>query len=85
MTGCFVLLLVTIGFGAAADPGTGMRFEGWAGLSAATWHLLVALITVGGNFFANVCEFQALERNGQIVNEVVAKVREMRIARGLPV
>ena len=85
MTGGLLLLLITIGFGAAADPAARLGFSGWAGLSASTWHLLVALATLGTNFFANVREFQSLERNGQLVNEVVAKVREIRIARGLPV
>jgi hypothetical protein len=85
MSGSFLMLLVTIGFGAAADPGTGMKFSGWAGFSPATLHLLVALTTVGCNFLVNVQEFQYLERNGQLVNEVVEKVREIRIARGLPV
>lgn len=85
MSGCFVLLLVTVGFGAAADPGSGMKFGGLGGLSAGTCHLLIAFITVCCNFFANVLELQAIERNSQLVNEVVAKVREIRIARGLPV
>ncbi|MBC7817151.1 MAG: hypothetical protein IAG10_09715, partial [Planctomycetaceae bacterium] len=85
MTGSLLLLLITIGFGAAADPAARLGFSSGAGLSAGTWHLLVALATLGVNFFANVREFQSLERNGQLVNEVVAKVREIRIARGLPV
>ncbi len=85
MSGCFLLLLVTVGFGAAADPGSGMKFEGFGGLSAGTCHLLIALTTLFCNFFANVREFQSIDRNGQLVNEVVATVREIRIARGLPV
>ncbi len=85
MTVGLLLLLITIGFGAAADPAARLGFSGWAGISASTWHLLVALAMLGVNFFANVREFQSLERNGQLVNEVVAKVREIRIARGLPV
>ena len=85
MTGSLLLLLITIGFGAAADPAARLGFSGWAGLSASTWHLFVALATLGVNFFTNVREFQSLERNGELVNEVVAKVREIRIARGLPV
>ena len=85
MCGSLLLLLVTIGFGAAADPASKMGFSGWNGLSAGMCHMLVALTTVCVNFFANVREFQALERNGQLVQEVVEKVREIRIARGLPV
>ncbi|MFM9964223.1 MAG: hypothetical protein ACKV2Q_23710 [Planctomycetaceae bacterium] len=85
MTGSLLLLLITIGFGAAADPAARLGFSGWMGLPASTWHLLVAIATVCANFFANVREFQSLERNGQLIQEVVEKVREMRIARGLPV
>jgi hypothetical protein len=80
-----LLLLTTIGFGAAADPASRLNFAGWGGMSAGTLHLLVALATVCCNFFVNVREFQALEQNGQLVNEVVEKVREIRIARGMPV
>ncbi len=82
---CILLLLTTIGFGAAADPASRMGFSGWAGLSASTLHLLVALTTVGCNVFVNVREFQAIERNGQLVQGVLEKVREIRVARGLPV
>ncbi len=85
MTGSLLLLLITIGFGAAADPAARLGFSGGFGMSASSWHLLVALSTVCANFFGNVREFQSLERNGQLVNEVVEKVREIRIARGLPV
>jgi hypothetical protein len=85
MTLSLLLLLVTIGFGAAADPASRLGFSGWGGLPASQWHLIIALITVAFNFYANTREFQAIERNGQLVSEVVAKVRELRIARGLPV
>ncbi len=85
MSLCLLLLLVTVGFGAAADPASRTGFEGWFGLSAGSWHLLIATLTVGANFFTNVRQFQALERNGELIQEVVAKVREIRIARGLPV
>lgn len=85
MFGSFLLLLVTIGFGAAADPGTGMKFTGWANFSPATLHFFVASTTVVCNFLVNVLEFQSIERNGQLVTEIVEKVREIRIARGLPV
>ena len=50
-----------------------------------TLHLLVATTTVTANFLVYVREFQTIERNSELINEVVAKVREIRIARGLPV
>lgn len=79
-----LLLLTTIGFGAAADPASRMGFSGWAGISASTLHLLVAFATVGVNVAINVVEFQSIERNGQLVQDVLEKVREIRTARGLP-
>lgn len=85
MSVCFLLLLTTVGFGAAADPASRLGFTGWGGLSASSVHLLVALTTVCCNLFVNFREFQAIERNGQLVQEILEKVREIRIARGLPV
>lgn len=82
---CILLLLTTIGFGAAADPASRLGFSEWAGMSVSTLHLLVAITTVTGNILLNVREFQTIERNSELINEVVAKVREIRIARGLPV
>lgn len=82
---CILLLLTTIGFGAAADPASRLGFSGWAGMSVSTLHLLVAITTVTCNILINVREFQAIERNSELICQVVAKVREIRIARGLPV
>lgn len=85
MTVCLLLLLTTVGFGAAADPASKSGFAGWFGLSASTWHMLVAAATLCFNFVANLREFHALERNGELIQEVLRKVREIRVARGLPV
>ena len=82
---CILLLLTTIGFGAAADPAARLGFSDWMGMSVSTLHMLIATTTVTCNILVNVREFHAIERNGQLVNEIVAKVREIRIARGLPV
>lgn len=85
MTFSLLLLFVTIGFGAAADPASKMGFAGWGGITAGTCHMLTAIATMAINFFTNLREFQAIERNGELVNEVMQKVRELRLARGLPV
>ncbi len=82
---CLLLLLTTAGFGAAADPATRLGSSGWGGLSTSTLHLLVAITTICCNFLVNVREFHVLERNGQLINEVMAMVREIRIDRNLPV
>lgn len=85
MVGCFVLLVFTGALGAAADPASPMQSRGWLGLSAATVHLSAAIATVLGNLAVNYLEFRALERNGQIVEQVLAEVRRIRQEKGLAV
>lgn len=85
MVGCFLLLLVTGALGAAADPAAPVRFNGWLGLSAATIHLSVAVFTIVLNVAVNYLEFRALEKNGEIVDQVLAEVRRIRMEKGLAV
>lgn len=84
--GTSLLLLISTGaFGGAADPASALGFKGFGPLSAAHVHLLVASVTVMFNLMVNVWEYNALSRNGQLVNEVLQEVRRMRTERGLPV
>lgn len=85
MVGCLLLLVITGGLGGAADPASPVQFGGFAGLSAATIHLLVASITVGVNVIVNLWEYFALARNGVLIGEVLGEVRRIREERGLPV
>lgn len=78
-----LLLILTGAFGGAADPASTVGFQGWGGLSAAQVHLVVASVTVAFNVIANVWEFVALHRNGQLVNGVMHEVRRIRAERGL--
>ena len=80
---CALLLIVTAALGAAADPGSPVGFRGWGPLSAAALHRLVALFTVVVNLGVNVWQYQAVHRNGVLINEVVAEVRRIRRERGL--
>lgn len=82
---CVLALVVTGGFGAAADPGATTNYQGSLGLTAAGVHQLVAAVTLGLNVIVHIGEFLALNANAHLVHGVLAKVREMRIARGLPV
>ena len=82
---CLILLILTGAFGAAADPASAVGFQGWFGLSAATIHFLVAATTLCANTVVNFWEFQAIDRNGEIVSAVVDQVRRIRQERGLPV
>jgi len=82
---CFAMLVLTGGLGAAADPASPMQSKGFLGLSAATVHLIAALTTVAANVFVTWLEFHALERNGEIVDQVLAEVRRIRLEKGLAV
>ncbi|MBS0266434.1 MAG: hypothetical protein JSS02_31170, partial [Planctomycetes bacterium] len=81
-----LLLLITAGaFGAAADPASPVNFRGFGPLTAAQVHLVFVSVTIAVNLAVNFWEFIALTRNGQLVNEVLGRVRQIRIERGLEV
>ncbi len=82
---CFLLLLFTGAMGAAADPASPMQAKGWGSVSAATIHLIAAFSAIVANLFVNWLEFRALEKNGEIVDEVLAEVRRIRLEKGLAV
>lgn len=79
------LLIVTGAFGGAADPASAFGFQGFGGLTAGQVHLTVAAVMLACNLVVNVLEFLALRANGAIVSEVLARVRQMRLERGLEV
>lgn len=85
LVGAFLLLLATGAFGAAADPGSPAQFSGWFGVSAATIHQIFAIVTLTVNAGVNYLEFTALFRNGEIINQAMQAVREIRLAKGLAV
>ena len=85
MVGSFMLLLFTGALGAAADPAAPIQFQGWFGIAPATLHLTAAILTIAANVGVNYLEFLALERNGEIVEQVLAEVRRIRLERGLAV
>lgn len=85
MTLCLMLLIATGAFGAAADPASAFGFKGWGSLSGAGVHFLVAVTTLVITMGTYGFEFLSLQRNGEIVNQVLAQVRQIREAKGLPV
>lgn len=85
MVGGILLLIVTGAFGGAADPASAFGFKGFGSLSAGQVHLTVAALTLLWNVFVNILEFQAVMRNGALVNEVLEQVRRIRIEKGLEV
>ena len=82
---CFLMLLATGAFGAAADPASPMQSKGIGGFSAAQIHLMIAITTIGLNLLASWVEFRGLEINGEIIDQVLAEVKRIRLEKGLPV
>jgi hypothetical protein len=85
MAGCLFLLTLTGACGAMADPASPYGAGEWWGISAATIHFLTAAVTVSVNLFVNFWEYQAVYKNGRIVDEVLQEVRRIRVEKGLPV
>jgi hypothetical protein len=81
----FLMLVMTGAFGAMTDPATGGGYTGWFGMSPATVHLVFATLTVCANLAVNIHEFRSIERNGEIVAQVMSEVVRIRTERGLPV
>ena len=67
------------------DPATGGGYSGFGGMSTATVHLIFSTLTLCANVAVNVHEFRSIERNGEIVAEVMSEVVRIRTERGLPV
>ena len=82
---CFLLLITTGAFGAAADPASAVGFRGVWGFSGGAVHMTIALVTWGFNLAVNAYQFQVLTRNGEIIAGVLAEVRRIRLENGLSV
>ncbi len=78
MVACIVLLIVTGGFGAVADPGSSVNLS-----SSKLIHMLLACASLLMNVTVSIIEFQTIQRNGRLVDEIMTSVRTMRRERGL--
>ena len=85
LIGSLLLLILTGAFGAAADPASAVGFQGFGPLTAAQVHLNVAIATFVLNAAVNGWEYLALRRNGELIGQVLAEVRRIRLERGLEV
>jgi len=79
------MLIITGAFGGAADPASAFGFRGFGPLTAAHVHLFVAAATLLLNLIVNGMEFLALQRNSALVHDVLQRVRQIRIEKGLEV
>ncbi len=85
MVACFALLVITGAFGAAADPGSPVQFQGWLGIAPVVWHRSLAIITLLANVAVHFIEYTALFRNGELIEGVMSEVRRIRQEKGLAV
>lgn len=85
MAAALVMLILAGAFGAIADPASPVGAEGFGGVSAATVHFLVASTAFAFNLVISLVEYQAICRNGELVQGVLDEVRRIRADKGLPV
>lgn len=85
ITGSILLLILTGAMGAAADPASPVSFESSLGLTDAMAHLVVGSMAILANVLTGTAEFSSIERNGEIIEEVLGEVRRIRTEKGLPV
>jgi Na+/serine symporter len=85
MTAGFLMLLATGAIGAVADPATPVGFESFLGMSPEMLHFTLAVTTLLMHVWVYWNEYSGIRRNGLLVEEVLRRVREIRVSRGLPV
>lgn len=85
IVGTVLLVVLTGAFGGAADPGSPVGFQGLAGVSPATLHLVIASAAGLCHLLACRHEFHSIEQNSEIIEAILVDVRRIRTARGLPV
>lgn len=83
MVGSVAMLITAGAFGAAADPASTVGFQGWLGISAATWHFLMATLALGLHVVSTFVEYFAIVRNGELIQEIMQAVGQIRQANGL--
>lgn len=83
MVGSVVMLITAGAFGAAADPASTVGFQGWLGIPAATWHFLMAILALGLHLVTTFVEYFAIVRNGELIQEVMQAVGQIRQENGL--
>ncbi len=84
MVCCLLVLILNIPLGASAVDRGNWTLPGGHSLSPSTVHLAFALLTLVINLAVNIREYRAIERNGELIQEVVQEVRRIRQEHGLP-
>lgn len=83
-----VNMLVIVGIvalGGAADPGASLRLQPLGSLTWANLHLAGAFIGLTIIAFASVRQWMNIQAHHEVIEGIMAQVREIRAARGLEV
>ena len=81
----FMMILATGCLGAVADPATAVSLAESTGITDATLHFSVGVLTWVVNLIVNFTQYIRIGRNTLIVEKVLAEVRRIRLERGLAV
>jgi hypothetical protein len=84
MAVCLVVLIVNIPLGAIAVDRRNWTLPGGHEFSPSTVHFVFAILTIVVNLAVNAIEYQAIERNSELIAGVVQEVRRIRQEHGLP-
>ena len=83
MAACLVVLILNIPLGAVAVD-RGSWSIGGHELSPSSVHFAFSALTIIINLAVNALEYKAIERNSDLIGEVLLEVRRIRQERGLP-
>lgn len=78
-------IVVIVALGGAADPGATRQLEPIQGLSWAQLHLFGALLGIAFVAFVFYLQWNNIQANRQVIDDVMAEVRTIREAKGLEV
>jgi hypothetical protein len=79
IVGCMVLVVATGALGAVADPASPVELT-----NDELIHFLCAAALVAVNLVVSAIEYDAIRRNGEVVDSLVRAVHERRASQGLP-
>jgi hypothetical protein len=84
MAACLLMLILNIPLGAIAVDRANWTLPGGHELTPSSVHFAFALLTIVINLAVNALEYKAIERNSELIGEVVQEVRRIRQEHGLP-
>ncbi|MBL9122270.1 MAG: hypothetical protein JNG90_01470 [Planctomycetaceae bacterium] len=78
-------IVAIVALGGAADPGATRQLEPIQGITWAQIHLLGALLGIAFVTLVFYLQWNNIQANRQVIDDVMAQVREVRLAKGLEV